>query len=109
MLPLIRVASCLILAVVFSFLVSAQFPTPPPNPDNPPDTRLPNGRSQKDEMLKADHARNIEDARELVKLAEELNADLEKNTQYVFSIASVKKTEEIEKLARKIRSRMKRN
>lgn len=106
---LIRVLSFLVFSVALCVLVQAQFPSPPANPENNPDTRLPNGKSQKDEMLKADHAKNVEDAQELVKLAEELKADLEKNTQYVFSIASVKKTEEIEKVARRIRSRMKRN
>ncbi len=59
-------------------------------------------------MLKADHAKNIEDAHELVKLTSELQTDLENNTQYVFSIADLKKTEQIEKVAHRIRSRMKR-
>ena len=106
---LIRVVCFFLLSVACCFLVLAQFPSPPKNPDNPPETRLPNGRSQRDEIIKADHAKNIEDAQEIVKIAGELKTDLEKNTQYVFSIASVKKTEEIEKLARRIRSRMKRN
>lgn len=70
--------------------------------------RLPNGKMQRDEMLKADFQKSLEDARELSKLADELKADLEKNDRYVLSIPTLKKTEEIEKLAKRIRDRLKR-
>ena len=73
-----------------------------------PDIKLPNGKSQRQEILKAEHQKSIEDAAKIVKLAEELKADLEKDEYQVLSIASLKKTEEIEKLARKIRERMRR-
>ncbi len=69
--------------------------------------RLPNGKMQRDEILKADFQKSLEDARELSKLADELKTDLEKNDRYVLSIASLKKTEEIEKLAKRIRDRLK--
>lgn len=72
------------------------------------DVRLPNGRLQRDVILKADHEKNLEDAAEMSRLADEVKLDLEKNTQYVFSIEDVKKLQEIEKLAKRIRSRMKR-
>jgi hypothetical protein len=109
--PPLRVLILILIVSAFLALVIAQVPSPrspPSDPDNTPELRLPNGRLQRDEMLKADHAKNIEDARELLKLCHDLKTDLEKNTQYVFSIADVKKTEEIEKAARRIRSRMKR-
>jgi hypothetical protein len=70
--------------------------------------RLPNGRTQRDEILKADYGHNIEDVGEIVRLAEDLKANLEKNTQYVFSLQDVKRLDDIEKLTRRIRSRMKR-
>ena len=105
---LIRVAALVSLFALAVFLLLAQAP-PPPEPSQPaPDQRLPNGRLQKDEILKADHNKNIEDARELIRLSGELKTDLEKDTQFVYSIATVKKTEEIEKLAHKIRARLKR-
>jgi hypothetical protein len=63
---------------------------------------------QRDEILKADFQKSLEDARELSKLADELKADLEKNDRYVLSIPTLKKTEEIEKLAKRIRDRLKR-
>ena len=49
----------------------------------------------------------IEDARELVKLAEDLESQLEKNDRYVVSLSSIRATEDIEKLAKRIRGRLK--
>jgi hypothetical protein len=78
---------------------------PPPQP--PDDIRLPNGKLQRDEILKAEYQKSLEDARELSKLADELKLDLEKNDRNVLSIATLKKTEEIEKIAKRIRDRLK--
>src|SRR5258706_7362642 len=69
--------------------------------------KLPNGKSQQEEILKADHKKTLEDAAELVKLAEQLQDDLIKEDRHVLSISSLKKTEDIEKLARRIRTRLK--
>lgn len=82
---------------------------PPLFPEIPPqDVRLPNGKSQREEILKADYKKTLEDARELSKLADQLKADLEKNDYNVLSVATLKKTDEIDKLARKIHDRLKR-
>ena len=70
------------------------------------DGRLPNGKSQQEEILKADYQKSLKDASALIDLAEQLKADLEKNDRYVLSIAALKKTEEIEKLAKRIRTRL---
>jgi hypothetical protein len=70
------------------------------------DIQLPNGKSQRDEILKAEHEQNLKDAARLADLADELKQALEKEDRFVFSLNTVKKTEEIEKLARKIRTRM---
>jgi hypothetical protein len=72
------------------------------------DQRLPSGKSQKEEILKADHQKSLRDAAELVRLAEELKADFEKSDYHILSLGAVKKTEEIEKLARRIKSRLRR-
>src|SRR5690349_11034885 len=68
------------------------------------DTRLPNGKLQRDEIVKAEHEQNLKDAAQLVELSEQLKEELEKNDRYVVSMATVKKTDDIEKLVRKIRS-----
>jgi hypothetical protein len=70
------------------------------------DVKLPNGKSQRDEMLKADHRKNLEDAATLVELTEALKRELEKNDRYVLSVSSLKKTEDIERLAKRIRARL---
>jgi hypothetical protein len=73
------------------------------------DVILPNGKSQKEEILKAEHRQNIKDAADLAELAEQLKIDLEKNDRYVLSIATLKKTDDIEKLAKRIRARLRHN
>jgi hypothetical protein len=73
-----------------------------------PDLKLPSGKSQKEEILKADHEKNLKDAAALIELAGKLQQELEKNDRYVLSVSSIRKTEEIEKLAKRIRTRMRR-
>ena len=72
------------------------------------DVRLPNGKLQRDEIVKSEYEKSLQDAAELIRLSEDLKADLEKNSAFVVSIPSIKRTEEIEKLAKRIRARMKR-
>ena len=79
-----------------------------PIKDEPGPARLPDGRLQSEEILKADHARNLKDADELFRLSEELKLELEKNDRHVLSVGMLKKTEEIEKIAKRIRNRLKR-
>ncbi len=93
-------------------LVAAQAPPPlPPGIPRPPrqddEVRLPNGKLQRDEILKAEYQKSLADAKQLVQLAGELKKELDRNDQYVLSVSALKKTEEIEKLARRIHDRMK--
>ena len=73
------------------------------------DVILPNGKSQKEEILKAEHQQNLKDAADLAELAEQLKIDLEKNDRYVVSMATLKKIDDIEKLAKRIRARLRHN
>ena len=101
-----RFAATVVLALALTPLVSPQVGPqhqPPPAAGEP---RLPDGKSQQDEILKADHQKDLKDAAELIELAEQLKQELEKNDRHVLSISSLKKTEEIEKLAKRIRSRL---
>lgn len=84
-------------------------PFPPSASADRPDVRLPSGKSQRDEILRAEREQNIKDAAKLADLADELKQALEKEDRFVFSLSTVKKTEEIEKLAKKIRSRIRRD
>jgi hypothetical protein len=77
--------------------------------DERPDVKLPSGKSQREEILKAEHAKALREAAELAGLAESLKQELEKTGHSVLSVSSLRKTEEIEKLAKRIRSRLRRN
>jgi hypothetical protein len=76
--------------------------------DKEEDIRLPNGKSQKEEILKAEHKLNLEDSRRLVEVAQGLKAEFEKRDALVLSVNAIRNTEEIEKLARRIRGRLQR-
>jgi hypothetical protein len=78
----------------------------PRSPAEEQDVILPSGKSQKDEMLKAEYQQNIKDAADLAELAQQLKLDLEKNDRYVVSMTTIKKTDDIEKLAKRIRGRL---
>jgi hypothetical protein len=91
------------LAAVLPLALPQDLPIPPTPQE---DVKLPNGKSQRDEILKAEHEENIRDAARLVDMAEELKADLEKGDRFVLSMATLKKTDEIEKLVKKIRTRL---
>ncbi len=77
----------------------------PPNPDE--DKKLPNGKSQKNAIAKEDHEHALKDANDLIALAQQLRDELQKAGDFVVPVSSLKKTEEIEKLARRIRGRLK--
>jgi hypothetical protein len=81
-----------------------------PNLETAPhdDDRLPNGKSRSEEILKADHEKTLDDARQLVAVSQSLQKDLEESGAFVLSLSELKKTEEIERLAKRIRSRIKR-
>src|ERR1700704_3401070 len=79
------------------------------DPAAPPDVHLPNGKLQRDEILKAEHEQNVKDAAQLVELSQQLQQDIEKNDRFVLSLNTLKKTDDIEKLAKRIRARLRHN
>jgi hypothetical protein len=95
------------LTLFFAFALLGQPPIVPPPPGTPPDVQLPNGKSQHEEIMKMEHTKNLEDAAAMAKLAEEVSEDLEKNDRYVVSIKTLKQLDEIEKLAKAVRGRLK--
>ena len=100
-----RRVACLTVAMLLAFTMEAQHPKRPNDPDEP--VRLPNGKLQQDELLKADHEKDASDSRELARLSAELRDEIEKGDAHVLSITALKKTEDIEKLAKRIRARIK--
>ena len=77
-------------------------------PQEAPPARLPNGKPQMDEILKDDHQKSLGDVSQIIKLAEEIKADMEKNDSHVLSIAALKRTEESKNGALNIRGRIRR-
>ncbi len=73
--------------------------------DNP---KLPSGKSQRDEILKADHQKNLDDSARIRELARDLETELKEDGFAVLSRDALQKTEEIEKLAKRIRKRLRR-
>lgn len=57
-------------------------------------------------MAKAQHEQALKDANELISVAEELRDELQRAGDYVVPVSSVKKTEQIEKLAKRIRGKL---
>lgn len=97
-------ALLLFLATASPVALSQEVQIPVTQPSE--DTKLPNGRSQRDELLKAEREQNIRDAAKLVEMSESLKADLEKSDRFVLSMDTLKKTDDIEKLVKKIRGRL---
>jgi hypothetical protein len=88
-------------------LFGQQPPVVPSTPGTTSDVQLPNGKWQHEEIMKMEHKKNLEDAASMAKLAEEVSEDLEKNDRYVVSLKTLKQLDEIEKLDKAIRARLK--
>jgi len=97
--------------------LTAQKLSPPPRPrdtdpssqdqdQNQDDPRLPNGKSQKDAIAQSEHEKALKDAETLVSLSNQLKDDLQKAGNFVVPVSALRKTQEIEKLARSVRSHL---
>jgi hypothetical protein len=90
-----------------TFLVVPLTSQEPPERDGP--VRLPSGKLQSEEILKADHERAVREVARIVSLATELKAELEKDGYNVYSLDAEKKAAEIEKLAKHVRASIRRH
>jgi GTP-binding protein EngB required for normal cell division len=97
----------LALIVIGAVLLPAeQLPRRRDSPDEVDESHYPRGRKQVEEMLKADHLKNVTDAADLARMANELKEELDNTDAHVLSASALKKAEEIEKLARRIKGRL---
>ena len=103
----LRVLCRLIFCLYLSAFAGAQ-QQPPVQPDDESDRPFPATSKQIEYMLKADHEKNLKDLEKMAKLVEEVQADTRKNSRDVISMRSIRNLEQIEKLSRTIRGRMKR-
>jgi hypothetical protein len=96
-------------AAFLGLAVLAQDPLEPgqtPAPDEP--RRLPNGTLQADAIRKADQEANLRDLERIRQLSAGITEMLEKTKGNVLSMRALRDMEEIEKLARRVRGRMRR-
>ena len=73
-----------------------------------PDRKLPDGSSRALMVLKSDTKKSKEDIEKVIKLAAELQQEIDRYDYHVVDLGSLRKTEEIERLIKRIRGRMKR-
>jgi hypothetical protein len=104
--------SAFLLVVVVATLVSGvsaqQRQSQPLGLPDPLDRKLPDGKTLRDGIVKADYEKNREDAAELVRLTAEVRDEFESGDRYVVSVKMLKKLEDVEKLAKDIRNRLRR-
>jgi hypothetical protein len=104
---IVRCGRLLVAATAFSmFPLASQDTGRVPIPSDQEDTKLPSGKLQSEEILKADFNNSLRDLDRISKLAGEIKIEMEKKGRLVLSIPLTKKTEEMEKLAKRIRGRM---
>src|SRR5690242_452658 len=101
---LVSIAPAALLAKLLPGQDSPNSPAPLP-PDHQDEVRLPNGKKQRDVILKADYEQNVKDAQDLATRARNFQQELEKSDQYVLSLGLLKELDDIEKIARRIRGR----
>jgi len=80
----------------------------PPRHDIDPNPLSPDQQAQMDKSRNSDRQRRlIADTEKLVVLANQLKVDVDKSTKDTLSVDVIKKADEIERLARSVKERMK--
>ena len=95
-----------VFALCFALALFAQRGQPPA-PGQESDVTLANGKSQREEILRLDHKKNLQDAAAMAKLAEQVSEEFEKDDRFVVSLKTLKNLDEIERLTKTIRGRLK--
>ena len=88
-------------------MAGAQTPYPG-RPGEEEQRKLPDGRLQSEAILKEDFKNNLQDLEQMRSLLGAVEDDLKKNDRHVLSLKALKNLEEVEKLSRRVRGRMKR-
>jgi hypothetical protein len=85
-----------------ALLLAQEYPQPE---REPAPKRLPDGSLQSEAILKEEHKRMLADIAKVQSLAKEVEDELKKFGHHVLSTGLVRKLDEIEKLARRMRGR----
>jgi hypothetical protein len=84
-----------------------QLPMPPPSREEP--KKLPDGRLWSEAVLKANYEANLKELERMRKILDSVQEELEKSKGHVLSIKALKDLEELERLSRRVRDRMRRH
>lgn len=72
-----------------------------------PDLRQPMPADRENDILKSDYQQNLRDIRQLIGIARAFQREIEKDQQFVLSVTSLKRLDEIDKITRQLRARLK--
>jgi hypothetical protein len=75
---------------------------------NPVPRRLPGGAAQREAIIADDYKKNLDDSIQLARLSREVRIEFQQSNRNIVSVTTLKKLDEIEKLTRNIRGRLKR-
>ena len=80
-----------------------------PRQNSPENIRLPNGKVWSDVIARADHEKNLADAREIAQMTADIRDEIEAGDAFVLPLKTLKKIEAAEKRLKNLRTRMGRN
>ncbi len=88
-------------------LGAQQLPAPPPEREEP--KKLPDGRLWSEAVIKANHEANLKDLERMRKILDSVQEELEQSKGHVLSIRALKDLEELERISKRVRDRMRRH
>ncbi|MFZ5928357.1 MAG: hypothetical protein ACOYX1_13015 [Acidobacteriota bacterium] len=88
-------------------LGAQQLPAPPPGREEP--KRLPDGRLWSEAVIKANHEANLKDLERMRKILDSVQEEIEKSKGHVLPLRSLKELEELERISKRVRDRMRRH
>jgi hypothetical protein len=81
------------------------FPRRPRHEDDG-DARLPNGKLRDNAIADEEHKKALDEAQQLIEMSQKLKQELNVAGKFVVPMTAIRRTEDIEKLAKKIRGRL---
>lgn len=84
-----------------------QLPVPPPEREQP--KKLPDGRLWSEAVIKANYEANLRDMERMRQILDSVRKEIEETKGHVLSIRALREMEELERLSRRVRDRMRRH
>lgn len=84
-----------------------QLPSPPPGREEP--KRLPDGRLWSEALIKANYEANLKDLERMRKILDAVQEEIEQSKGHVLSLKALKELDELERISKRVRDRMRRH